>query len=145
MILKALYDYYERKLSIHSPIGYEIEELDYIILIDEKGTFIDLQNKRENKRGKTYFVPKAVIRAGSKIYPNFLWDKLEYVLGFSKDEKKLKKALNYNQAFVEKLKSLPDMVKKETGINSVLLFYATNQIHSLTQHQNWEECFKISG
>lgn len=145
MILKALYDYYERKPAIHSPNGYEIEELDYIIIIDRQGTFIDLQNQRENKRGKQYFVPKAVIRSGTKIYPNLLWDKLEYITGFSKEENKLKKAQKYNQAFIQKLNSLPETVKKDIGVNAVLLFYETNQIQSLTQHQNWQECLKISG
>lgn len=88
MILKALYDYYERKPEIHAPIGYEKEELDFIIIIDKEGNFVDLQNKRENKRGHEYHIPKAVIRSGTKVLPNLLWDKIEYITGFSKDENK---------------------------------------------------------
>ena len=36
MILKALYDYYERKPEIHAPTGYELEELDFTIILDIK-------------------------------------------------------------------------------------------------------------
>lgn len=144
MILQALYDYYNRKQEIHSPIGYEKEEIDFVIIIDEKGKFIDLQNKRENKRGKPYFLPKAVVRTAAT-KPNLLWDKIEYVTGISKDEKKAKQAKNYNKAFIEKLKNLPDKVKEDKEIKAVLSFYDNNQISELVKHQNWEECLKISG
>lgn len=144
MILKALYDYYERKPEIHAPIGYEKEELDFIIIIDKEGNFVDLQNKRENKRGKAYFVPKAVVRTAS-VKPNLLWDKIEYVTGFSKDEKKSAQSIKYNEAFIEKLKSLPEELRKEYGISAVLKFYDKKQSEELIKHQGWEECLKISG
>ncbi|HMN25781.1 MAG TPA: type I-C CRISPR-associated protein Cas8c/Csd1, partial [Ignavibacteriaceae bacterium] len=144
MILKALYDYYERKPEIHAPIGYEKEELDFIIIIDKEGNFADLQNKRENKRGKEYFVPKAVVRTAS-VKPNLLWDKIEYITGFSKDEKKSPQAKKYNAAFIDKLKTLPEELKEEAGIKSLLLFYGKNQTDYLIKHQNWEECLKVSG
>lgn len=144
MILKALYDYYERKSEIHAPIGYEKEELDFIIIIDKEGNFVDLQNKRENKRGKAYFVPKAVVRTAAP-KPNLLWDKIEYVTGFSKDEKKSAQAKKYNKAFIDKLKSLPEELKEDAGVKTVLLFYYNNQTEELINHQSWEECLRISG
>lgn len=144
MILKALYNYYERKPEIHAPIGYEKEELDFIIILDMKGNFVDLQNKRENKRGKEYFVPKAVVRTAS-VKPNLLWDKIEYVTGFSKDEKKSAQAKKYNKAFIDKLKSLPEELKEDFGVKTILLFYDKNQTEELLKHLGWEECLKISG
>jgi CRISPR-associated protein Csd1 len=145
MILKALYDYYERKPEIHAPIGYEKEELDFIIIIDKEGNFVDLQNKRENKRGHEYHIPKAVIRAGTKVLPNLLWDKIEYLTGFSKDENKSAQAKKYNKAFIDKLKVLPEELREDAGIKAVLLFYDKNQIEELINHQSWEECLKVSG
>ncbi len=144
MILKALYDYYERKPEIHAPIGYEKEELDFTIVIDAEGKFVDLQNKREGKRGKMYFVPKGVIRTGG-IKSNFLWDKIEYVTGLSKDEKKATQANKYNEAFIDKLKSLPGELKEDIGIKAVINFYESNQTQELPKHPNWEECLKVSG
>lgn len=144
MILKALYDYYERKPEIHAPIGYEKEELDFIIILNKEGNFVDLQNKRENKRGKEYFVPKAVVRTAAP-KPNLLWDKIEYVTGFGKDEKKSAQAKKYNKAFIDKLKTLPEELKEDSGVKTVLLFYDKNQTEELIKHQSWEECFKISG
>lgn len=144
MILQALYDYYERKQEIHSPIGYEKEEIDFVIIIGKNGKFIDLQNERENKRGKPYFLPKAVIRTAAP-KPNLLWDKIEYITGISKDEKKTKQAENYNNAFVKKLRTLLDSIKEDIGVKAILSFYDTNQINELTKHQSWEECLKVSG
>ena len=77
--------------------------------------------------------------------PNLLWDKFEYVTGISKDRNKSGQAKIYNKAFIEKLVSLPILVKEDIGVNAVLLFYATNQIDELIKHQNWEECLRISG
>jgi len=145
MILKALYDYYERKPEIHAPIGYENEELDFIIIIDSEGNFVDLQNKRENKRGHVYHIPKAVIRSGSKVLPNLLWDKIEYIIGISKDETKSAQAIKYNKAFIDKLKTLPEKLSNDASIKAILLFYDKNQIKELIKHQNWEECLKVSG
>jgi len=144
MILKALYDYYERKAEIQAPIGYEKEELDFIIIIDKEGNFVDLQNKRENKRGKEYFVPKAVVRTAS-VKPNLLWDKIEYITGFGKDEKKSAQAKKYNKAFIDKLKTLPEELKEDSGVKTVLLFYDKTQTEELIKHQSWEECLKVSG
>jgi len=144
MILKALYDYYERKPEIHAPIGYEMEELDFTIVIDAEGKFVDLQNKREGKRGKMYFVPKGIIRT-REIKSNFLWDKIEYITGLSKDEKKAAQANKYNEAFIDKLKVLPEELREDAGIKAVLLFYDKNQIEKIIKHQSWEECLKISG
>jgi len=144
MILQALYEYYERKPEIQTPIGYEKEEIDFLIVIDIQGKFVRLENKRENKRGKPYFVPKAVVRTAAT-KPNFLWDKIEYITGISKNEKKSKQAKEYNKAFINKLNHLPNYVNEDVGIKAVQLFYNNNQVSELLKHQIWDECLKISG
>jgi len=145
MILQALYEYYKRKPEIHAPIGYELEELDFIVVINKDGELVDLQNKRENKRGHQYFIPKAVVRSGKKILPNLLWDNFEYTTGLSKDSKRSKKAQEYNKAFIDKLNSLPMLVKEDEAIKSILNFYASDFQEQLKDHPNFEECLKING
>ncbi|MCK9408545.1 MAG: type I-C CRISPR-associated protein Cas8c/Csd1 [Bacteriovoracaceae bacterium] len=146
MILQALYDYYERKPKIHNPVGYEKEELDFIVLIKKTGTFVDLINMRENNRGHEYAVPKAVIRT-AEAKPNLLWDKLEYIFGISKEKssKKTANAKKYNRTFVDKLKNLPKTVKVDEGVKAVISFYKKNQIKKIKKHLLWDECLKING
>lgn len=145
MILRALYDYYQRKPEIHTPIGYELEEIDYVIVIDETGKLVDLQNVRENNKGRVFLVPKAIVRTGQKILPNLLWDNFEYITGLSKDPKRSNKARNYNQAFINKLNSLPDNIKTDKSISALIKFYSSEFQKQLCQHQNYEECLKING
>lgn len=145
MILQALYDYYQRKPEIHAPIGYELEEIDFLIVIDKGGKLVDLKNQRENNRGREYLVPKAVVRTGKKILPNLLWDTFEYVTGLSKDSRRLDKAQKYNKAFIHKLNYLPDLVKNNEAVKSLLKFYDSDFQDQLKNHPNFEECLKISG
>jgi len=144
MILQALYEYYGRKTEIQTPIGYEHEELDFIVQLKEDGSFVDLLNMRENKHGHPYLIPKAVIRTAAP-KPNLLWDKFEYVFGISKDEKKKNKAKDYNKEFVERINNLPQNIKSDTGVRGITLFYERNQIKEIMKHPVWEECMKISG
>lgn len=145
MILQALYDYYQRKAEIHAPIGYEIEEIDFLIVLDETGKLIDIQNQREGKRGRQYLVPKAVVRTGKKVLPNLLWDNFEYITGFSKDPKRINKAGEYNKAFIKKLNSLPYNIKENTSISAILKFYDADFQSQFEKHPNFEECLKING
>jgi CRISPR-associated protein Csd1 len=144
MILQALYDYYQRKPEIHAPIGYELEEIDFLIVIDKNGKLINLKNQRENNKGHQYFIPKAVVRSGKKILPNLLWDNFEYITGLSKDSKRIVKAKNYNRAFVNKINSLSDSVKDE-AVEALLKFYNSNFQDQFKKHPNFEECLKQNG
>ena len=51
MILQALYEYYQRKAadpgSTIAPHGLEWKEIPYLILIDKKGNFLELQDTTE--------------------------------------------------------------------------------------------------
>ena len=66
MILQALYKYYQRKAadpgSTIAPHGLEWKEIPYLILIDKKGNFLELQDTTEGvgkqKRAKKYLVVK---------------------------------------------------------------------------------------
>lgn len=100
MILKALYDYYERKLAIGKiePIGFAKKEIDFFIIIDKDGNYDDRENLQtltgKRMRGTTKQVPgigKQVQKHdNSGEDANLLWDKAEFVLGVgNKDKKKL--------------------------------------------------------
>uniref|UniRef100_A0A832G8D4 Type I-C CRISPR-associated protein Cas8c/Csd1 n=1 Tax=Ignavibacterium album TaxID=591197 RepID=A0A832G8D4_9BACT len=88
MILKALYDYYERKASDPNshiaPEGWEWKEIPYVIVINNEGKFVAIEDTREGegkkKRAKKFLVPQTVKRTVGK-KANLLWDNIEYALG----------------------------------------------------------------
>mgnify|MGYP002735888484 CR=1 FL=1 len=91
MILHELSRYYQRKVQAGAqiaPIGFEQKEIPFIIVIDEQGKFIELEdtrslnNKGRRNRGKSFLVPKSLSRSGKKSYEvsNLLWDHYGYIL-----------------------------------------------------------------
>lgn len=89
MILQALKVYYDRKAadpeSDIAPEGWIRVRIDYEIIIDENGNFVQLNNKRENKLGFPALVPnigkQAAKHNNSGKDANLLWDKPGFVLG----------------------------------------------------------------
>ncbi len=87
MILKALYDYYQRKAadpnSHIAPKGWEWKEIPYRIVIDKNGNFVAIEDMREGegkrKRARKFLVPQSVKRTVGKA-ANLLWDNIEYAL-----------------------------------------------------------------
>jgi len=87
MILKALYDYYQRKAadpnSHIAPKGWEWKEIPYRIVIDKNGNFVAIEDMREGegkRRARKFLVPQSVKRTVGKA-ANLLWDNIEYALG----------------------------------------------------------------
>lgn len=82
MILKALYDYYDRCGNLPAP-GTELKEIAFLIVIDKDGNFIRLEDRRiDAKTAQKFLVPQGVGRSSAPI-PNLLWDNPAYVLGIS--------------------------------------------------------------
>lgn len=86
MILRALYDYYERRKDLPA-YGTETKQIAFLIVIDWDGNFVRFEDRRskESKHGQSFVVPKGVGRT-SAVNPNYLWDNGKYVLGI-KDAK----------------------------------------------------------
>jgi CRISPR-associated protein Csd1 len=88
MILQALYDYYQRKAadpdSGIAPEGFEWKEIPFVIVIDNEGKFVALEDTREGdgrkKRAKAFLVPSAEKRTIG-VKANLLWDNVEYAVG----------------------------------------------------------------
>jgi CRISPR-associated protein Csd1 len=94
MILQSLYDYYQKKLTLGeiAPLGYAKKEIDFIIVIDKNGNYVNVERVQhyEGKRlrGTEYLVP----RIGKQVEKhdnsgndaNLLWDKAEFAIGIGK-------------------------------------------------------------
>jgi len=154
MILQALYDYYQRKAadpeSHIAPEGFQWQEIKFIIIIDENGRFVDLNDTRNEKgKGKLFLLPKAKKRSGSNACQTtfLLWDHYGYLLGHPKsnEKKSLEMAKKQHKVFINEIKNLPPIVKKDKGVNAVLAFYERSEEAAVKKHPNWKDCEKIPG
>ena len=100
MILKALYDYYQRKSKLGeiAPLGFEDVYIRFVVVIDNKGDFFSFEDQQtdEQPKGRVYRVPKGIDRS-SNIEANLLWGKADYVFGYVDEDAIRKKIENENK------------------------------------------------
>ena len=151
MILKALADYYHRleedpDIEI-APQGFEDKPIDYVVVIDANGNFVNLRDTREgvgrNRKGRPTRVPKGVKKA-SGIVANLLWDTAPYTLGRAlpqknKDYQKLSdRAAKQHDAFIDKIDSFFSGLD-DVGILSLLVFLKNESHEPVFIHPLWSE------
>ncbi len=149
MILLALKEYYDRKAadpeSDIAPEGFEKKGLQFLIVINEQGQFINIEDTREKvgKRlePKIFLVPRSVGRSGSKSYETtfLLWDHIGYLLGLPKDDEK---SIKQHQTWLKALDELPQELIEDIGVKAVLQFYKTNEHAKAINSPQIQECLK---
>ena len=143
MILKALYDYYNRCGNLPAP-GMEEKEIGFVIVISKEGKFLRFEDCRTDKTiGRVYLVKKHVSRSSAAV-ANYLYDNSAYVLGYSDKDDSEKNQLYFN-TFVEKVQSILDRVPDNSDIRTLMNFYAQGReaIHSeVEQDPLWEDIKK---
>ena len=153
MILKALYDYYQRAGNLPSP-GMEKKEIGFLIVLSEEGKFLRLEDCRiDKKHAKSFLVKKSVGRASAPI-ANYLYDNAAYVLGYynpekvKKEEDKIKeeaKTIKCFEIFKKKILSISKVYPDNNGVKAVGNFYQNGreQILELVQQDPlWEDVTK---
>ncbi len=160
MILQALCDYYDRKQDDLPPFGFEEKAIPFIIVIDEAGQFIQLEDNREIENGKTIIkpvrVPKASGRSGAKSYEiaYCLWDHYGYIAAQPKlvkptdtpKEKEIEDAKKQHGSFKALVSDLRKALPDDAGVKAVDLFLnLEHEVEKLKTHEAWQECLKIKG
>ena len=158
MIIKALYDYYQRKASdpdSHiAPEGLEWKEIPFIIVINEKGEFQFFENTQEgegkSKRAKSFLVPKSLSRSGAKSYEtaNPFWDHYGYVLAHpkSESEKDTNQARLQQISFITKIDKYCEQFPANRAFRSVKQFFEKKENYMrVFEDSNWMECKKKPG
>jgi CRISPR-associated protein Csd1 len=156
MILQALKGYYDRKAadpdSTIAPNGWEKKEIPFIVVLDEKGMLIQIEDTREDegtkKRGRSFLVPQGVKKT-SGVAANLLWDVAGYVFGimdvdgFGEEEKrrKLSRLPEQRKAFIERIQNeLSDTPRK-----AALLKFLSTADHSLLEKTHpWEDIYRTN-
>jgi len=160
MILQALCDYYDRKENDLPPFGFEEKAIPFIIVINEKGQFINLEQNSDSDNGKPVIrpvrVPKAKGRSGAKSYETAycLWDHYGYIAEQPKlarpdatpSEKDIEDAKKQHQSFKKEIEKISHSLPDDAGVQAVEMFInSDNEINKLKTHEAWQECLKIKG
>ena len=83
MILKALYDYYERSKDKLPVYGRELKEIGFLIIIDKDGHFLRFEDRRKDKKQAQRFLVKKHVGRTCAVVANCLYDNSGYVFGYS--------------------------------------------------------------
>ena len=138
MILKALYDYYQRRGDLPK-FGRELKEIGFLLVIDRNGKFLRFEDRRiDNKHAKAFLVKKSVGKAGIKPIPNLLYDNSAYVFGFPNDDK----GKRCRAAFIQKVRQLHEAAPEDADLNALVKFYETGldeMLAKLKQDPLWSD------
>lgn len=155
MILKALYDYYNRCGNFPAS-GMEEKGIGFVIVISKEGKFVRFEDCRiDNKQARTYLVKKHVGRS-SAVVANYLYDNSAYVLGYAENEKakkdtdeQTKKRFDKEnaclEAFKEKVLSIYKIYPESNDLAAISKFYQQSKeeiLSCVSQDNLWEDIKK---
>ena len=162
MILKALYDYYNRSLK-NEPnslpkYGMMNASISFIIVIKKTGAFVKLEDSRDkNGKGMNFVLPYGVHT--NSITPFLFWDKCMYSIDYSKEkeplndmdrkdeikvkqwEKSVKTAHEKHLSFIEQCEKVYTETNDE-DFKAVVNFYKNNQLKLLHDDILWNQIEK---
>lgn len=150
MILQSLKAYYDRKASDPksgiAPFGFEWKEIPFIVVLDEHGKPINIEDTREGegkkKRTKRFLVPQS-IKKTSGIASNLLWENPEYALGIV-FKGKPERVKEQHDAFKNRIEALD--LSTDKGIHALQKFLQIEDKKViLEEFATWEELLKTVG
>ena len=122
MILKALYDYYDRCKGTLPAFGRELKEIGFLIVINREGDFMRFEDRRiDKKQAQTFIVKKQLGRTSAPL-ANYLYDSSAYVFGFS-DKKDFDGCRRYLETFKKKVEEIYKAAPDNADITAVHRFY----------------------
>ena len=142
MILRALYDYYNRCDNLPAK-GMEEKEIGFLLVLSPEGRFLRFEDCRLGKdRARIYLVKKHVGRSSAAV-ANYLYDNSAYVLGYS-DKTNGKEQL-YFDTFKEKVETIAKVFPDNKDIYAIQAFYKNSRdaiIQIVSQDVLWEDIRK---
>ena len=142
MILKALYDYYQRCDDLPAR-GMEEKQIGFLLVIDKEGHFLRFEDCRIDKdTARTFLVRKSVGRSSAPV-ANYLYDNSAYVFGYS--NKGNGKDLLYLETFKRKVNEIAEKYPESEDIKAIQLFYRQQPdeiIERLKVDSLWEDITK---
>lgn len=143
MILKALYDYYNRNGNLPKK-GMEFKEIGFLLVLNGKGEFIRFEDRRiDNKHAQEFLVRKSVGRTSAP-KANYLYDNSAYVFGYS-DKGDESSNVKYFNKFKSKVESIYNAFPESPDLKAVYAFYQNDRetiIQALQADSLWNEVVK---
>lgn len=145
MILKALNDYYDRSIDTMPPFGMEYKEIGFLLVINREGKFLRFEDRldEDKKHAQEFLVKEHVGRSnGSK--PNYLYDSISYVLGYSEKGAESKTTTDFN-TFKNEIEKIYVLAPNNTDLKALHNFYQQTPAEILNAIQEdclWEEIKK---
>lgn len=140
MILKALYDYYQRSSNLPKK-GMELKEIAFLLVLDSSGNFIRFEDRRiDNKHAQEFLVTKSVGRTSAP-KANYLYDNGAYVFGYS-DKANVGDSLKCFEIFRAKIDEIYRNNPGNSDIEAVYRFYQNDikTIHNALQNDPlWDD------
>jgi CRISPR-associated protein Csd1 len=142
MILQALAEYYDRRASDPesgiAPQGWERKEIPFVVVLDERGALVKIEDTREGagskKRARAFLVPQGEKKA-SGVRANLLWDTAAYVFGVAangKPERLVRQKAAFSARIQNELGELP-------AVRPLLTFLESATVVRLAQEEVWGE------
>jgi CRISPR-associated protein Csd1 len=157
MILRALCDYYERKSGDAddplAPQGLQEKEIPWVVVIDEGGGFVNLEDTRE-ARGKRLVAKRFLVgaeqeRSGTNAWkrPNLLWDNAGFALGEPKSAvaRDVETAEKQHRSFVDQLVALTVRFPADVALSALKRFFERGGPQKVFEHKLWPELRKKPG
>ena len=143
MILKALYDYYNRNGNLPKK-GMEFKEIGFLLVLNGKGEFIRFEDRRiDNKHAQEFLVKKSVGRTSAP-KANYLYDNSAYVFGYS-DKGDESSNSKYFYEFKSKVESIYNALPESPDLKAINAFYQNDRetiIKALQADSLWNEVVK---
>lgn len=142
MILRALYDYYQRCDNLPR-LGMEYKQIGFILVLDARGQFLRFEDTRIDKdRAKEFLVHKHVNRSRNTA-ANHLYDSSDYVIGFSMKETSL--VQEHFDAFKQKTLDIAARHPESSQMKALANFYAQSSeqiIEQISSDPLWPDIIK---
>ena len=143
MILKALYDYYNRNGNLPKK-GMEFKEIGFLLVLNGEGEFIRFEDRRiDNKHAQEFLVKKSVGRTSAP-KANYLYDNSAYVFGYS-DKGDESSNSKYFYEFKSKVESIYNAFPESPDLKAINAFYQNDRetiIKALQADSLWNEVVK---
>lgn len=143
MILRALYDYYQRCSDLPA-FGMEQKQIGFLIVISKEGRFVRFEDRRiDNTKAQQFLVKKSVGRSSAPV-ANYLYDNSQYVFGFS-NKGNMESMRKYYDTFKVKVQDIYDAVPEDEDMKAVHAFYQQDPLSVVEEMQNdslWDDIVK---
>lgn len=143
MILRALYDYYNRCSNLPAP-GMELKEIGFLIVVNRDGQFMRFEDRRIDKKSAQQFLVKKSVGRSSAPVANYLYDNSQYVFCYS-DKGNMDKMRVYFETFKAKVSEMHDVAPTNMDIKAIYSFYQQEPSDIISMMSNdplWEDICK---